>query len=1395
MAALDDPLSDFAALRRRALGQLQRLAGSTWTDHNSHDPGITLLEALCYALTDLGYRSGWPMADLVADAPALWSPGQVLPGGPLSADDWRRWLVDLPGVGNAWISPVDEALAVHDAAQQLLRVPAPGSGGAETASPNLAGLRPAGLYRVWLEKSGLGDDVDGSTLVRQAAERLQGWRALGEDVAEIRVLERHPVAVEAELEIAAASDPAALLADAHEALARHMAPPPPWRSLREMLARGWRVDQVFEGPPLTRGFLEPGEWSTAARRDALRLSDLIQVLMSVPGVVAVKRVAFLRDGRPLADWLLPLAAERSAAYDLGGSRLQLSRRGLRVDHEGVQAAARRQAAARARRAAAGGDAERDLPPPAGRPRQPGRYFSLMHHLPAAYGVGPAGLSSAEPAARLAHAQQLRAYLLVFDQLLANQHAQLGQAARLLSGVDQPLQAQAAQAVPDEGGALRLDSVRRGAGAGHEARVQALARDPWGDDPDDARGLAGRHRLLDHLLARLGEQWDDDGAPAGDAGAPQAARQRALRAKQAFLRDYPQLVLRRAAGEGLLADAAAPAGLALRLERLLGLEPPAERCVLVEHVLLRPLPTDAYQQGPWLRGVAQPDPFSLWLTLVLPGDGGRLADAEFRRRVAQVAREEAPAHLGVRLLWLDAAAMAEFDAAHARWHALWRTALQQRFGLAAPAAGTDRQHALRSARNRLIDLLGLGDSFPLTDLVVADGGAGGPIKVAHGRPAYIAVDASEPGVRYALRGPDGRALDGSAQLGNGGRLVLETPPVTDDTRFRVQATKLRAAPGLPPQPPVLLEQAASVKVGLDTRLAIEWADLPLLDTTLPSPQPGETRLAPWGSQATVRVHQSQEGVAYALVVNGEPHDEPVVGDLGSIALRTPPLQEDAEVAVQARKTFDDDGGGTAEVALLEARLRVAVLARPDVAVQPLPAPALAWRQADAVLRVQPSQASALYQLYARRVRDAEWRRDTGGDAGLLRVPPGVPELAGVGAVAAPAWPAEGGVPPGFEPVGDPRAGNGGALDLPLGAPRDDAVYLVQARKRHALGAAPGAALVATAVGLRQAVLLPVRPDPSPALQLALVQGPEDARPELAIGGGQPGVYYHLRALPGGPPLPQPAYMHQRGEGDEAVNKGLGQLAVGIDLALAGPALPGAQAADEAARPPAQRPPPRPRLALGAVEPPATLGARAVKAQTGLAVDLPLTVRVAPLPRIRLDPPAVAAGASARMRVADSLASERYTLLRSDGGAAAPVPGNGGELVLDTGPVTADLLLTLRIAPASSGADAPLPRERLLRLWLLPRSDLALSLRPARVSPGGAAEVVVAGSEPGVLYQLLATDQAQPLGPALAGQGGDLLLGTGALTADTALRVRATRLADPQASVLLAGELRVLVQPAE
>ena len=56
-----DPALDQKQLFALGLDHVRRLSRQQWTDHNIHDPGITMLELLAYALTDLAYRSRHPL--------------------------------------------------------------------------------------------------------------------------------------------------------------------------------------------------------------------------------------------------------------------------------------------------------------------------------------------------------------------------------------------------------------------------------------------------------------------------------------------------------------------------------------------------------------------------------------------------------------------------------------------------------------------------------------------------------------------------------------------------------------------------------------------------------------------------------------------------------------------------------------------------------------------------------------------------------------------------------------------------------------------------------------------------------------------------------------------------------------------------------------------------------------------------------------------------------------------------------------------------------------------------------------------------------------------------------------------------------------------------------------
>ena len=82
------PALDYRLLREEGLAHIQRLSGKVWTDHNLHDPGITTLEILCYALTDLAYRTAFDTKDLMTGPDGKMDPASL--SGLAPAHEARR---------------------------------------------------------------------------------------------------------------------------------------------------------------------------------------------------------------------------------------------------------------------------------------------------------------------------------------------------------------------------------------------------------------------------------------------------------------------------------------------------------------------------------------------------------------------------------------------------------------------------------------------------------------------------------------------------------------------------------------------------------------------------------------------------------------------------------------------------------------------------------------------------------------------------------------------------------------------------------------------------------------------------------------------------------------------------------------------------------------------------------------------------------------------------------------------------------------------------------------------------------------------------------------------------------------------------------------------------------
>jgi len=147
---------DFSRLREAGIAHLQELAGSIWTDYNTHDPGVTTLEALCYAITDLSYRCNYTIEDILAsnpenrigNSPDFFEAHQILPNHPLTIFDFRKIIIDQPFIRNAWLEPAEKgelAIFYNEPEKELTFKSKDGAGNQNEE------IKIKGLYNVWIE--------------------------------------------------------------------------------------------------------------------------------------------------------------------------------------------------------------------------------------------------------------------------------------------------------------------------------------------------------------------------------------------------------------------------------------------------------------------------------------------------------------------------------------------------------------------------------------------------------------------------------------------------------------------------------------------------------------------------------------------------------------------------------------------------------------------------------------------------------------------------------------------------------------------------------------------------------------------------------------------------------------------------------------------------------------------------------------------------------------------------------------------------------------------------------------------------------------------------------------------------------------------------------------------
>lgn len=571
----EDTALDYEALRKIGIAEIEKTASAYWTDYNIHDPGITILELLCYVVTDLGYRTKNSIPDLLATETEtktnllkhFFTAAQIFPNNAVSLTDYRKLLIDLEGVKNAWLMKRTVPL-VADISHKKLKFNVP-------LAAKWEPVDILGFYDVRLEfDSNIGDGQK-QDIKEKSRQVLLENRNICEDFIDIEEIDTQTFRLCIELDIKPEAEPFDTVAEMLFNIQVHLNPLIRFYSLKEMLAQQYTTDAIFEGPLLTHGFIREEEMLASELKTEIHLSDIMQQILNVKGISNILDIRFNPSGQDKElpnKWIIPVDRGRQPFLNVLDSNILVYKSGipLRPDRNILK----NKLDTLLNQYITGNDQVRteDISFDTGSYADTGNYYALQNHLPKNYGVSHWGLPSDATEERKAQAKQLQGYLYLFDQQLSNYFSQLAHLRDLFSTENQ----QATYFTSPVSSFANAEDLFVDKETIDIAIQQAAESRP--------NYYKRRNLFLNHLLSRYAETFYDDvhvlysgfTANTKDVISPAVVNpEDIILDKVNFLKNYPEYSGKRFVGyrytDAAIWDSNNISGLEKRLERLLGFD--------------------------------------------------------------------------------------------------------------------------------------------------------------------------------------------------------------------------------------------------------------------------------------------------------------------------------------------------------------------------------------------------------------------------------------------------------------------------------------------------------------------------------------------------------------------------------------------------------------------------------------------------------------------------------------------------------------------------------------------------------------------------------------------------------------------------------------------------------
>lgn len=371
-------LQDYKYLRQFGMELIQELSGSAWTNLNHSDPGVTILEQVVYAMTELGYCSSFPIEDILTEEDnkirytnQFYKADELFNKTPIAVSEYKTYIKTI--------------------SQSILAV------GCKTFNSSKDFVNGAYSFYLCL----MSDQKDSDNLALEVYFELNKIRGLCEIFVLPTIVHTTGYTIQGTLVLKYNKAGERLIGDISNAISK-------------FIAQKWE------------DYFDNGELKNEGESLRINAYDFGQCVADINNISALRDVAIIKPDGTREDYL-SINVNSFGFIDIAKS---VQSGTLQVVYENTEVILNDDWNSGDTNSIAKGPAERNELH--GSYRDIADYFSIQETFPALYKVGTHSAEDSKNNYETALSRQFRGYLLMIDQIMSNQFAQLSHISDLFS---------------------------------------------------------------------------------------------------------------------------------------------------------------------------------------------------------------------------------------------------------------------------------------------------------------------------------------------------------------------------------------------------------------------------------------------------------------------------------------------------------------------------------------------------------------------------------------------------------------------------------------------------------------------------------------------------------------------------------------------------------------------------------------------------------------------------------------------------------------------------------------------------------------------------------------------------------------------------------------------------